>query len=223
MSKINNLSILPAPPSRSHADYALEGFYSLPNVIWSNAADLAELLHDDPRLRGSALDCRDVLGGYRLGSAVVTPRNGAVIPFPDAATKPGYAYNHQNLWLQQLASNPRLSAAADLATGIALCLHMNRKTRLAWPSIDSLRRRDKRNRGTPYGAASNDWRARAISAVESMGVAATPRTATASLLKDCEGAVFSKTARPQCFAKFKDCKAAISKTATVQKEPMKNL
>lgn len=126
-------------------------------------------------------------------------------------------FNLQNDWLRQLAGDPLLSAA-DIATGIVLALHMNRQTRLAWPSIDTIADTTRRSASTPWRCVRNLERRGHISVDYGRG-RYTPNRYSFHL-KDCDGAEFSKTARPQCFSKFKDCTAAISKTAAVQREPM---
>src|SRR6476659_5425073 len=110
-----------------------------------------------------------------------------------AANKQGY-FRFKDDWLQRLAGNPRLSSA-DIAIGITLCLHMNRKTQMAWPSFDRLAACTGRN-------ASTVWRS--ICRLEQEGHLTIDRGRGRHTsnryrfpLKDCEGAVFSKTAPPQ--------------------------
>ena len=62
--------------------------------------------------------------------------SSSVVPFPAVKSRKAHA-RFRDGWFSRLASDPTLSAG-DLATGLMLALHMNAKTRQAWPSIDRI-------------------------------------------------------------------------------------
>ena len=103
--------------------------------------------------------------------------SSSVVPFPAVKSRKAHA-RFRDGWLSRLASDPTLSAG-DLAVGLILALHMNAKTRQAWPSIDTIAQLTGRNRHTVWRSIERLKRAGLITVSRAVGVV-TPTIGTAS-------------------------------------------
>jgi Helix-turn-helix domain len=134
--------------------------------------------------------------------------SSSVVPFPAAKSRKAHA-RFRDGWLSRLASDPTLSGS-HVTTGVILALHMNAKTRQAWPSIDRIALLTSRSPSTVWRSIGRLKKAGLITVLRGRGRYAPNRY--------CFVEPAPKTAPVHTLEPFKDCTAAISKTAPVQSE-----
>lgn len=134
-----------------------------------------------------------------------------LLPFP-AVDKSRKAHaRFRDGWLSRLAGNPTLSAG-DLAAGLTLMLHMNAKTRQAWPSLGRIAQLSGRNKATVWRSIRRLQAAGLISVIPGRG------RHTPNLY--CFVEEHSKTAPTHTLKSFNGCTDAISMVAPAHKEPL---
>lgn len=134
--------------------------------------------------------------------------SSSVVLFPTVKSRKAHA-RFRDGWFSRLASDPTLSAG-DLAAGLILALHMNAKTRQAWPSLGKIAQLTGRNTTTVWRSVRRLKAAGLITVIPGRG-RHTPN-------QYCFVDDHSKTAPTHTLKSFNGCTGAIPMVAPAHKE-----
>ena len=142
------------------------------------------------------------------------PKTAAVIAFPATKESRRAHARFQDDWYARLASISTLPAS-DLATGLTLMRHMSRKSRQAWPSLDTIAQLTGRNRTTVWRSIKRLKKAGLITAIRVGRGRYAHNRYSFTLPHDDPKIAPTHTLNPS-----NGCSGAISMVAPAHKEPL---